>query len=54
MERLDAVLDDYVNSHSEEEREELIDFLFNYLTTEELNNLLRKWKKQEENKKIKS
>ena len=54
MERLDAVLDDYINSHPEEEREELIDFLFNYLTTEELNNLLRKWKKQQENKKIKS
>ena len=51
MERLDAVLDDYINSHSEEEREEVTEFLFNYLTTEELDNILRKWKKEQENKK---
>lgn len=28
MEGLDAVLDDYINSHPEEEREEVIEFLF--------------------------
>lgn len=51
MEGLDAVLDDYINSHPEEEREEVTEFLFNYLTTEELDNILRKWKKEQENKK---
>ena len=51
MEGLDAVLDDYINSHLEEEREEVTEFLFYYLTTEELDNILRKWKKEQENKK---
>ena len=48
MEGLEAVLYHYINSHPEEE---VTEFLFNYLTTEELDNILRKWKKEQENKK---
>ena len=51
MEGLDAILYDYINSLPEDNREEETEFLFNYLTTEELDDFLRKWKKS---KKIKN
>lgn len=48
MEGLDAILYEYINSLPEEKREEEIEFLFNYLTTEELDDFLRKIKRNKE------
>ena len=51
MEGLDAILYDYINSLPEDKREEEIEFLFNYLTTEELDDFLRKMKRDKEKNK---
>ena len=51
MEGLDAILYEYINSLPEEKREEEIEFLFNYLTTEELDDFLRKIKRKLYNKR---
>lgn len=52
MEGLDAILYEYINSLPEEKREEEIEFLFNYLTTEELDDFLRKIKRNKEKNKV--
>lgn len=52
MEGLDAILYEYINSLPEDKREEEIEFLFNYLTTEELDDFLRKIKKDKEKNKM--
>lgn len=52
MEGLDAILYEYINSLPEEKREEEIEFLFNYLTTEELDDFLRKIKRNKEKNKM--